>query len=158
LGFLKLRILIFAGVLLIATAATAGIVNGPPGSLAPHLTANGRTLWNLDALMNDTFGSRVPCLDLSHYTFYSVPRGGDCTGPSRPATSHYNYVFTFLKAHHSQLRLVRLAREPVTGVTNAPLRLGGRYISCPNGGYHHGGRGWLVFGGGAPPNAEIWCN
>jgi hypothetical protein len=95
---------------------------------------------------------------LKHDAFYSVPRGGDCTDASRPSTSYYDYEFTFLNAFHSQFRLVRLTREPLTGVTNAPLRIGGRYISCPNGEYHHGKRGWLVFGGGAPPNAEIWCN
>ena len=145
-------------VLLVGTAATAQVASGPPSSLASRLTANGRTLWNLDALMNDTFGSRTPCLDLRHDDFYSVSRGGDCTGPSRPATSHYDYVFTFLNAFHSDFRLVHVAKEPLTGVTNVPLRLGSRYISCPNGEYHQGHRGWLVFGGGAPPNAEIWCN
>lgn len=155
---MKLRVVILAVVLLVATGATAGTANGPTGTLAPHLTANGRTLWNLDALMNDTFGSRVPCLDLSHYTFYSVRHGSDCTGPSRPATSHYGYVFTFVNTFHSQFRLVRLAKEPSTGAKNVPLRLGGRYISCPDAEYHHGGPGWLVFGGGAPPNAAIWCN
>jgi hypothetical protein len=108
--------------------------------------------------MNDTFGARTPCLDLQHLVFYSVRRGGDCTGPARPAPSYYDYAFTFLNAFHSQFQLVHLAKEPLTGATNSPLRLDGRYISCPGGQYHDGGRGWLVFGGGAPPNAEIWCN
>jgi hypothetical protein len=142
----------------IGTAAVLTTADGPPASLSGHLTSNGQVLWNLDALANDTFGTRVPCLDLQHLIFYSVPHGGDCTRPSRPSTSYYTYVFTFLNAFHSQFRLVRLAKEPLTGATNSPLRLGGRYISCPNGEYHHGRRGWLVFGGGAPPNAEIWCN
>ena len=155
---MRLSVAILITALFVAIAAAQSIADGPPSSLSPRLTANGRVLWNLDALMNDTFGSRVPCLDLSHYAFYAVPHGGDCTGPSRPATSHYNYVFTFLSARLSKFRLVRLAKEPLTGATNVPLRLGGRYISCPNGEYHHGRRGWLVFGGGAPPNAEIWCN
>jgi hypothetical protein len=157
---MRVSLTIAAAVLLLAagTAASVRTAAGPRSPVSKHLTANGLVLWNLDALMNDTFGTRVPCLDLRHLVFYSVPRGGDCTGPSRPSTSYYDYVFTFLNAFHSHFRLVPLAKEPVTGVTNSPLRIGGRYISCPDGEYHHGQRGWLVFGGGAPPNAEIWCN
>ena len=150
--------IVMATILLVAAtaAATARIAGGPPASLATHLSPNGRTLWNLDALMNDVFPLRNPCLDLSHHTFYSVRTGRDCTGPLRPATSHYSYVFTYLGAIHSEFRLVRLAKAPRTGVVSVPLRIGGRYVSCPLGQYNHG-PGWLVFGGGAPPNAEIWC-
>ena len=140
----------------VGVAAAAREMNGPPPSLASRLTGNGVTLWNLDALMNDTFPLRNPCLDLRHDTFYSVSTRRDCTGPSRPATSHYSYVFTYMGAIHSQFRLVRLAKAPSTGVTSVPLRVGERYISCPLGQHSHG-PGWLVFGGGAPPNAEIWC-
>lgn len=142
--------------LLLVGAAAAGAMRGPSPSLASQLTANGVTLWNLDALMNDSFPLRNPCLDLKHASFYSVPTRQDCTGPSRPATSHYGYVFTFMGAIHSQFRLVRRASPPRTGVTTVPLRVRGRYIRCPLGVLTHG-PGWLVFGGGEPPNAEIWC-
>jgi hypothetical protein len=151
-----LAALAVSAVLLIVTAATANVLSGPPTSLAEHLTPNGQTLWNLDALMNDEFPQRNPCLDLSRHAFYSVPTREECTGPSRPATSHYGYVFTYLGALHSPFHLVRLAKAPRTGATNVPLRIGGRYISCPLGRYNHG-PGWLVFGGGEPPNAAIWC-
>jgi hypothetical protein len=154
------RWFVIAGVcaVLVGGATTAAsVMSGPPPSLASHLTPNGVTLWNLDALMNDAFPLRNPCLDFKHDSFYSVPTTQDCTGPSRPATSHYSYVFTYLGAVHSQFRLVRLAKPPTTGVTNVPLRVGGRFIQCPLGMHSHG-RGWLVFGGGQPPNAEIWCN
>jgi hypothetical protein len=142
--------------LLVGAAAAGGLMRGPSPSFASHLTANGVTLWNLDALMNDVFPLTNPCLDLKHDTFYAVPTRESCTGPSRLSSSNYSYVFTYMGASHSQFRLVRLPNPPRTGVTNVPLRARGRYIRCPLGRHSHG-PGWLVFGGGEPPNAEIWC-
>lgn len=138
------------------TAAAATVTDGPPPGLAPSLTSNGRVTWNLDALMNDTFGHRTPCYDGKGVTIFSVARGRDCAGPG---TGYTPYMFTFTHAHHSQFRLVQLAKEPLVGVTNVLLRIKKRYVSCPNGLYHHGRRGWLVFGGGGPwPGSWFWCN
>jgi hypothetical protein len=112
-------------------------------------------LWNLDALLNDTFGNRVECYRGAAVQIFSVPHGAYCPGDS---ASVQQYVFTFLNAHHSEFRLVRRSRAPNTGATNGPVRVGSFFISCPGGEYHHGGRGWLVFGGGAGPNGMFWCN
>lgn len=138
-----------------ASASHRAVVAGPPASIASSLTANGRVIWNLDALLNDTFGNRVECYRSSAVQIFSVPHGSYCPGDS---ASVQQYVFSFLNAHHSEFRLVRLARTPNTGATNGPLRIGSFFISCPNGEYHHGARGWLVFGGGAGPNGMFWCN
>jgi hypothetical protein len=142
-----------------AVIASAGIgvaaASGPPHALAPSLTSNGRVIWNLDALLNDTFGNRVDCFDAEHTAIFSVAHGSYCPSPE---ARYQQYDFTFLNAFHSDFRLVTLAKAPDTGATNSPLRVNGRYVSCPGGEYHHGGRGWLVFGGGAGPNGMFWCN
>lgn len=109
---------------------------GPPPSLAPSLTQNGRVLWNLDALMNDTFGNRVECWDDQQFEVFSVAHGGYCPAPE---ARYQEYVFTFLNAFHSEFRLVNLTRPPNTGATNSPIRVGSRYISCSDGEYHHRG-------------------
>ena len=135
--------------------ALSALAAGPPSGLASSLTANGRVIWNLDALLNDTFGNRTDCYDAKNADIFSVARASEC--PS-PLARYQTYVFTFLNAFGSQFRLVALAKEPSTGATNVPLRVNSRYVSCPNGQYHHGGSGWLVEGGGAGPNGLFWCN
>jgi hypothetical protein len=132
-------------------AGAASAVAGPPQGL----TSNGRVIWNLDALLNDTFASRVACFDSTRYAIFAVPRGSYCPSPE---ARYQAWDFTFLGARHSAFRLIRLAKEPLTGVTNVPVRVNGRYISCPGGKYHHGRRGWLVIGGGAGPTGQFWCN
>jgi hypothetical protein len=112
-------------------------------------------LWNLDALLNDTFGNRVECWDDQREAIFSVPRGRYCPAPE---ARYQGWDFTFRNAYHSQFRLVHVAKVPDTGATNAPVRIGNRYISCPGGEYHHGGTGWLVVGGGAGPTGQFWCN
>ena len=128
---------------------------GPPPALTPSLTPNGRVIWNLDALLNDTFGHRVDCWDGQHANVFSVAHRTFC--PS-PLARYQEYVFTFLNARDSQFHLVKLTKAPNTGATNAPITVGGLYVACPKGQYHHGGEGWLVEGGGAGPNGYFWCN
>ena len=140
----------------LAVAVLGGGASTADGAGPPQqLTSNGRVIWNLDALLNDTFGNRVECFDSKRYAIFSVPHGSYCPSPE---ARYQAWDFTFLGAYHSAFRLVRLAKEPVTGVTNVPVRVGNRYVSCPGGKYHHGGPGWLVMGGGAGPTGQFWCN
>ena len=143
----------------LATALLAGAISafasGPPASLSGSLTPNGRVIWNLDALLGDANGARVDCFDGKRLEIFSVAKGGQCPSPE---ARYQAYVFTFLNAFHSQFTLVSLAHAPQTGATSAPLRVDGRYVSCPGGLYHHGRRGWLVEGGGTGPNGYFWCN
>jgi hypothetical protein len=134
---------------LLSAGAMPASAGGPPSGLTP----NGQVIWNLDALLNDTFGSRVDCWDGEQERLFSVPHGSYCPSPE---ARYQEYVFTFLNAFHSDFRLVRLAAEPNTGATSAAIRVGGDFVSCPDGEYHHGGRGWLVVGGAAGP--KFWCN
>src|SRR6185437_9202551 len=75
--------------------------SGPPSGL----TANGRVIWNLDALLNDTFGRRVPCFDAKRYVIFAVPHRTVCPSPE---ARYQGWNFTFLNAHHSAFRLIRL--------------------------------------------------
>jgi hypothetical protein len=131
--------------------ANACAASGPP----PGLTASGQVIWNLDALLRDTYGSRTVCWDGKRYMVFAVTRGQYCPAPE--ARSQV-WDFTFLSAHRSEFRRVHLGKEPLTGVTNVAVRVGTDYVSCPHGRYHHGRRGLLVFGGGAGPTGQFWCN
>jgi hypothetical protein len=152
----RVRILVF-GVVVAAFVASARTV-AEASSLAsppPHLTSVGRLTWELDSLMGKTFGSRQVCFDSKQSTLFAVS-GRQCP---LPIQRYLPYEYTFVRPTGSALRLVHLAREPLTGVTNVPVRVRHSYISCPNGAYHHGKRGWLVFGGGGPmPGSWFWCN
>ena len=63
--------------------------------MARSLTANGRAIWNLDALLNDTFGDRTDCYDAKTASIFSVAHDAEC--PS-PLARYQTYVFTFLNA------------------------------------------------------------
>src|SRR5579862_4203286 len=131
------RLLVASAVALalgLAVDACVGLAAGPPAGLAQSLTTNGRVIWNLDALLNDTFGNRVDCFDDQHFDIFSVPHGSYCPSPE---ARYQEWDFTFLNAFHSQFRLLRLPKEPDTGATNVPVRIGSRYVSCPGGEYHH---------------------
>jgi hypothetical protein len=144
-----LAAIVVVAVLFGAFSASAA---GPPPTVSRYLTPNGQVVWNLDALINDTFGHRVPCWDDRELNVFAVARGRDCPAP---AARYAAYVFTFLGAHGSGFRLVSRSRAPVTGVTNSPIRVNGRYVSCSRPAYP--GPGWVVYGGGAFASGLIWC-
>jgi hypothetical protein len=109
----------------------------------------------IDALMRRTFGKRQVCFDNKQIRLFAVG-GRDCPLPFQ---RYLPYEYTFVHPTGSALRLVHVSREPIIGVTNSPVRIRNMYISCPHGQYHHGHRGWLVFGGGGPmPGSWFWCN
>lgn len=139
----------------LATAAVipAGVAaaraTGPPSGL----TAHGRIVWNLDALLHDTFGSRAVYLNAKQ----SYPRS-----PRNFSTRFYGnccsayYLFTFANAHGSVLRTVRPPKppRPIIGGSGyeVPLTIRGAYISC-------GGNRWLYeHGGSGPANWQISCH
>jgi hypothetical protein len=143
--------------LLVVLAAGAAFTptNGDASGQRPSLTRSGQVIWNLDALLRDTYGSRTVCWDGRRDTIFAVGRGEDCPAPE---ARYQRWDFAFLGARDSEFRRVHVAKEPRTGATNVAVRVGRDYVSCPHGQYHHGRRGWLVFGGGAGPTAEFWCN
>ena len=89
----------------------------PPAGLSVY----GRTLWNLEALLHDTFGNKTACLRLQGYAFVSATCGD---------LAHYGYWKTvFVGARHSRFKLVRLARPPALG-NAAVITVNGLYVAC----------------------------
>jgi hypothetical protein len=100
-----------------ASIAERNGLNGPP----PGLTVYGQTLWNLEALLHDTFGNKQSCLRLRDYAFVSATCGD---------LGRYGYWKSiFVGAQHSRFKLVPLAHPPVLGNV-APITVGGLYVSC----------------------------
>ena len=91
--------------------------SGPP----PGLTVYGQTLWNLEALLHDTFGNKTTCLRLRDYAFVSTTCGD---------LADYGYWKNmFAGARHSHFKLVRLARPPAMGNVGV-ITIKGLYVSC----------------------------
>jgi hypothetical protein len=128
---------------LIGGAAHAAPAGGPPAGL----TSSGLVVWNLDALLNDTFGSRTECYRVKTFTIIAVPRGHGCGYPEVAR----QYEFTFSNAQHSTYRLVGMTQQPNVGALNVPLRVDGRYVACDK---HNG---VLGVGGEGGSNAFAWC-
>jgi hypothetical protein len=103
------------------------------------LTTYGRVVWNLDALLHDTFGGRTVCLGLKSDDF--------TTSCSSFAVSGY-YLYTFATARDSRFRLVRRKRALVLGNVR-PLKVRGAYVSC-------GGGRWLALEHGSA-NLPLAC-
>jgi hypothetical protein len=105
------------GVLGVASVGHDAGSAGPP----PRLTVYGQTLWNLEALLHDTFGNKRSCLRLRDYAFVSATCGD---------LAHYGYWKNiFVGAGHSRFKLVRLARPPAMGNV-AVITVKGLYVSC----------------------------
>jgi hypothetical protein len=122
---------------------------GPPVGLTSH----GRTVWNLDALLHDTFGAR-PVFLAADQRFPRSPRnfttvqGADCC-------SDY-YIYTFANARRSAFKTMGPTRPPRSEIGAAgyevPLTIRGAYIYC-------GGNRWLFeHGGNGPANWQITCH
>jgi hypothetical protein len=100
-----------------ASITGGGRSNGPPRGL----TVYGQTLWQLEALLQDTFRSKAKCLRLRDSAFVSASCGD---------LADYGYwKNVFVGAKHSRFRLVRRPHPPVTGnVRDITVR--GLYVFC----------------------------
>ncbi len=72
---------------------------GPPHTLSHDLTAQGEVIWNLDALVKDTFGDQTVCWDGLHLNVFAVRGPGDALRQP-PATRHTNSYFATRTAPH----------------------------------------------------------
>jgi hypothetical protein len=148
----RYRTLVVASLLasawLTATPAAMAVRERPPAGL----TAYGRVVWNLDALLHDRFGNRAvwanpsgPDGQITNFstTFYSL-------------ASSTPYVYTFATAHRSSFRAMHPARPPKIGTyatgSNVPVTILGMYIFCGDG-------KWLYERHGqAFPIGPMWCS
>jgi len=142
---MRLRLAATAALVLCAAAACGGSTRLPPAGL----TAYGQVVWNLDALLHDTFGGRQVWED---YGRTNLP---DYSTEFLDLARSVPYAYTFSAAHHSAYRAVRTAHPPtvadfVTG-GDSPIRVSGAYVSCGHGLwlYEHSGQ--------ALPGGELFC-
>jgi hypothetical protein len=108
--------------------STARLGSAPVGGLT---ASYGHYLWELDALLHDTFGNSPVYSRSRAITFESI----NFTGPMTPARSRdYRYTYTFMHASHSSLRLMRPTHPPqamIGGTSGSyPFTVDGAYISC----------------------------
>jgi hypothetical protein len=125
----------------LASPREIGIRASPP----PGLTIYGRAVWNLDALLHDTFGQRQVWLNVRN----SYPRTPANFSTTVIDLAHSRSVaYTFADARGSAFRLMRpkQAPKPDIGASgwDALLTIRGAYISCGDGKwlYEHGGEAY----------------
>lgn len=129
-----------------ATLQAEASVDSPPSGL----TAYGRVVWNVDALLHDTFGARQVWED---YTGNGQIPNFSTTFLDRARSVPWRY--TFATARHSDYRALRPKHPPGAGVyatgSNLPVKIRGAYISCGDGRWLYSRSGQAMFGG------DIWC-
>jgi hypothetical protein len=104
----------------VASAATA---EPPPG-----LTSQGRTLWELEALLHDTFHS-LPVS--AHYDSGRDWRFAACGRVGCSPLAYWGiYFFTFRTARHSAFHLSRRHSLPNVGNSPVPIKVAGRLVAC----------------------------
>ena len=115
------------------------------------MCATRRIVWNLDALLHDTFSSRQVW---ENYTGKSgVP---NYSTKFISLASSNPYVYTFSTARNSAFRLVRPKHPPRIGMyatgENVPVKVRGAYVSC-------GHTKWLYERSGqAFVSGNTWCS
>jgi hypothetical protein len=145
----SLLAVVVVAVSVIATGGAPARSTGPPSGL----TSYGRTVWNLDALLHDTFGQRPVYLSIPRAfpreaRNFSTVQGSDCC-------SAY-YLPTFRDARYSAFRLFGPTKPPKPQIgaagSEVPLTIRRSYIYC--------GRGSWLFEhyGNGPANWQISCH
>jgi hypothetical protein len=145
---LYLFVLSLAAASIVAAGGASASGSGPSG-----LTAYGRTVWNLDALLHDTFGKRTVYLN-AKASYPRTPRNFS-TKFIDNAHSEY-YIRTFANVQVSTFQTVGPTRPPKPDIGasgyEVPLTIRGAYIYC-------GGNKWLFeHGGNGPANWQISCH
>jgi hypothetical protein len=131
-----------AGVATAGAGSAAGVrVAAPP----PGLSAYGRAVWNLDALLHDTFGNRQVYLN-NRDSYPKTPANFSTIG--RDAAHSRIVVYTFATARGSAFTLKRPKKPPLPEIGasgwDGLLTIRGAYISCRGGKwlYEHGGEAY----------------
>lgn len=114
----------FAVALLAALGGASAATAGPP----PGLTSQGRTLWEFEALLHDTFhGLRVS----AHYDQGRDWRFAACGRVGCAPLSYWSiYFFTFRTATHSTFHLSHRRSLPNVGNYPVPVKVEGSFTAC----------------------------
>jgi len=146
----RLIVVVISAVCLFVLSSADGSLGGRSGAPA-NLTDYGRTVWNLEALLRDTFGPKEVWLQYrgqitpkAAWNFSTVVTANCCGG---------SYHYTFAAATNSTFYTDRPTRPPRAQIGGSggeiPLTVRKAYISCGRGRwlFHHVGNGpanWLV--------------
>jgi hypothetical protein len=106
------------GAPVITGASHETAASGPPRGV----TTYGQTLWNLEALLHDTFGNKPTCVRWRDYAFVSA------TCADLVNFGYWKYMF--VSARHSRFKLVRRTFPPITGGNVVPVKVKGSYVYC----------------------------
>jgi hypothetical protein len=122
-------------VVLIATSVAATSASGRDTGPPRGLTRSGVLLWDFEALLHDTFGSRQVC-EITGATTAGVPLpdSGDFVAPRGgcdPLAMYSPYVPVFANARNSPFRLVVRAFPPgAFGNYPGPVRVAHLHVAC----------------------------
>jgi hypothetical protein len=103
--------------------AAAAAVTGPSASPPPGLTHSGRTLWQFEALLHDTFGTRPVCASGRWAQKFT-------SGACKPLAVYSPYFYVFADAHRSAFHIS--SKKQVGGFGNYPVALSvrGHPVAC----------------------------
>jgi hypothetical protein len=127
-------------------AASQPLERRQVAALPNGLTQYGRELWEFEALLHDSFGSRL---------VYSKTGPHQSINLTTTVTSSGTWPYTFADVSHSTFKLMRPKRQPWPDIggnaSSYPLTIGGAYISC--------GHGLWLYGPWGDPNINdfVWC-
>jgi hypothetical protein len=142
LGLAAVALLVLSG-----CGANGTRLGVPPSGLTPY----GRVVWNLDALLHDSFGNRQ--------VWENYARSNGTPNYSTrfvSGASSTPYTYTFAAARSSTFKAVRPEHPPRSGTyvtgENFPVRVRGAYVSCGRGTWLYERNGQSFSGG------NMWCS
>lgn len=131
IGRLLVVVAVVVGVLGLAgcggTSVQPAVIEQPAAKPPDALTGHGRTLWNFEALLRDTFGDQEVCWSRDKPAVGLTVRG-DCS-----TAAGGDYSFTFSDPRHSAFHLAKrqLPADASFGAHAArPVRVAGHVVAC----------------------------
>ena len=108
--------------LAVLAAGVAMLVGGGAPSPPTGLTARGVALWQLEALLRDTFGSKTICTTAAQ---------GFTAGTCAPLSTYRPYSYVFATARGSRFRLTARGVDKLsTGNRPGWIAIRGRAVAC----------------------------
>jgi hypothetical protein len=106
---------------LACAVAAVQVAHGGRSSAPVGLSAYGRLVWNLDALVHDYYSGAHACMRAQRFAIH------------RCSSARFNdgdYRATFWAARRSSFRAVGRSSNPLRAVNVVPITIGGRYVQC----------------------------
>jgi hypothetical protein len=120
----RLRLCVVVALLAVLGGMASAATAGPP----PGLTSQGRTLWEFEALLHDTFHG-LPVS--AHYDQGRDWRFAACGRVGCAPLAYWGiYFFTFRTARHSTFHRSRRRSLPNVGNYPVPIKVSGSFVAC----------------------------